>query len=311
VDELVYAKGKAIGLDRAELKSTLRGARRTVGDESLGPSDGEAIDTGPSEVLEEPEPEYASAEVIEIFRRHLAPCVIDETTCGWLRSIAANPSTVEFERVARLFVSKGLTEEETETLRPVMPKTKVGKDFDYATKLGFRVAFEMVDVNAEVRSIRLRRPVSKARRKELKSIALKAAVSKLVLANEPARELLRNRGKRPSGWRDRPLHVVIAEGESDFACACCEPDEAIRAVFGICGSGQWCLPFAAAIPEDAWVFIATDSDRPGNKYARDVAQTLVGHSKLYRWRPWDAVKDKSKFDLSEVFGLRGGRSHAA
>jgi hypothetical protein len=103
---------------------------------------------------------------------------------------------------------------------------------------------------------------------------------------------------------------VLAEGETDWLMASMEPSEAIRAVFGLTGPGQWCMRFAAAIPEDARVFIATDSDPAGNKYARDAAQTLAGHRHLWRWRPWSVdEKGTSKFDLADVFGLRGGKSH--
>ena len=32
---------------------------------------------------------------------------------------------------------------------------------------------------------------------------------------------------------------------------------------------------------------------------------------LHRWRPWSVGKNgRSKYDLSDVFGLRGGASHA-
>jgi hypothetical protein len=103
---------------------------------------------------------------------------------------------------------------------------------------------------------------------------------------------------------------VLAEGETDWLVASTEPGDAIRAVFGLTGPGQWCTRFAAAIPGDARVFIATDSDRAGNKYARDAAQTLAGHRHVWRWRPWSVdEKGMSKFDLADVFGLRGGTSH--
>jgi hypothetical protein len=103
--------------------------------------------------------------------------------------------------------------------------------------------------------------------------------------------------------------VVIAEGVPDFLVASCEPDEAVRAVFGICGPSCWSLDMATRIPIDARVEVATDSDPQGIKYAAEIAATLPGRRELNRWRPWSVSKNgRSKHDLADVFGLQGGAS---
>jgi hypothetical protein len=183
----------------------------------------------------------------------------------------------------------------------------------------------MYDADGTMRSLRLRRTNLKRNNRgdarldkrekpgdrKNKELGIKGAVSGLVLANGPALHLLRNRGKRDEAWGDRELAVVIAEGVPDFLAVSCEPDEAVRAVFGICGPGCWSLDLAARIPFDARVEIATDSDGPGNSYAKQVAATLPQRRVLSRWRPWSASKRGiTKYDLSDVFGLRGGASHA-
>jgi hypothetical protein len=284
-----------------------------VGDEWLAP-DGESRpdDYEPSRVMPEGlVREYANPDAVRAIIDHSVPCVFHRDAYLWLMGIAASPSEVEFRRLARYFQPRTLTVDEMRAIRDVLPMAKVGDSLNVCTKLGYRVVFEMVGTDGEVKSIRLRRPLRKAKRKsDLKSLAIKGSVTHLLLANQEARELLRNRGQRPAEWGDRPIRVVIAEGESDWLCAATEPDESIRAVFGICGPGQWCTRFAAAIPEDAAVEIATDSDAAGNKYGKDIAQTLAGHPSVRRWRPWNVDKGKSEFDLSDVFGLRGGKSHA-
>jgi len=255
--------------------------------------------------------EYANPVAVDVIVRGSVPCVLFDDAYRWLMGVGANPREAEFRHLVRRFAPKSMTVDEMRAVRDVLPMAKVGNDFNVCTKLGYRLVFEMVGPDGGVKSIRLRRPVLKAKRKsELKTLAIKGSVTHLLLANPEARELLRNRGKRPEQWGDRELHVVLTEGETDRLLASTEPSDAIVAVFGLTGPGQWCMRFAAAIPEDARVFIATDSNPAGNKYARDAAQTLSGHRHLWRWRPWDAVKGKSKFDLSDVFGLRGGKSHA-
>jgi hypothetical protein len=299
---------------KTKLRADIRAARKKVGGNWLAP-DGESRpdDYEPSWVAAETEVrEYADAVAVDAIVRNSVPCVLFDDAYRWLMGVGVSPREAEFRRLVRRFAPRAMTADEMKAVREVLPMTKVGNDFNVCTKLGYRLVFEMVGTDGEVKSIRLRRPVLKAKRKrELKTLAIKGSVTHLLLANPEARALLRNRGKRPEAWVDRELHVVLTEGETDWLIASTEPSDAIRAVFGLTGPGQWCTRFAAAIPEDAEVFIATDRDRAGNRYARDAAQTLTGHRRLWRWRPW-SVDDKgvSKFDLADVFGLRGGTSHA-
>jgi hypothetical protein len=298
---------------KTKLRADIRAARKKVGGNWLAP-DGEsrADDYRPSWVAAEADVrEYADPVAVEAIVRNSVPCVLFDDAYQWLTGVGVSAREAEFRRLVRRFAPRELTLDEMKAIKEVLPMTKVGNDFNVCTKLGYRLVFEMVGADGEVKSIRLRRPVLKAKRKsELKTLAIKGSVTHLLLANPEARALLRNRGKRPEAWGDRELHVVLTEGETDWLIASTEPSDAVRAVFGLTGSGQWCTRFAAAIPDDALVFVATDSDPAGNKYARDAAQTLSGHRHVWRWRPW-SVDDKgvSKFDLADVFGLRGGTSH--
>jgi hypothetical protein len=142
--------------------------------------------------------------------------------------------------------------------------------------------------------------VQPSRREEKKSLAIKGACKRLVLANRAALALLKERG-RPGLWLDAPIEVVIVEGETDFLCAATEeiPDGSFRAVFGIF-SGSWTAAHAVVIPDDATVIIATDPDAQGDKYAEQITRTLGGRS-FFRWTP-----SKPGQDLSDSGGLAGG-----
>ena len=101
-------------------------------------------------------------------------------------------------------------------------------------------------------------------------------------------------------WGDRPLEVVIVEGETDFLCAASSHagEDKIRAVFGI-SSGAWTDAHAIAIPEGAAVIIATDNDTAGDKYAEKIRGTL-GKGRSRRWTPNEGK------DVCDAGGLAGG-----
>jgi hypothetical protein len=151
----------------------------------------------------------------------------------------------------------------------------------------------------------------------MKALAIKGRAKGGLLANGPALELLR--GNRPEGPGE--LEVVITEGEPDFLVASLEPHENTRAVFGVLGGTSWPIEASAKIPTDARVVIATDWDDDGKRYANDIRATLQGQRVLHRWQPWSAGLQKInqnlspgtgklKNDVTDVFGLRGGESHA-
>ena len=252
------------------------------------------------------------------------PAVLDDDAYRWLMLRGISPQEVEFQRLARFLAPgglNGLTPEQIEAVKEALPRTKVGDDVGFAPRLGFRLVVPMYGHDGVMRSLRLRRtPLGKDSRgnaklkKEPKSapkeLGLKGRAKGLVLANGPGLHLLRNRGQRDEAWGDRELVVVIAEGVPDFLVASCEPDEAVRAVFGICGPSCWSLEAAARVPFDARVEVATDCDPAGNKYAKEIIASLPERRKVSRWRPWSVGKNgQSKHDLSNVFGLRGGASH--
>ena len=320
----LFAAGDEIRRDKSRLQASLNKALREVEPRGLKGSSPTEYESEPRTCEPEP-PQYANPVAVSALWDRTVPCVLDDDAYRWLMLRGISPREVEFQRLARLLPHDAITKmtpEQIEAVKTVLPMTKVRGEFGVATRLGFRIVLPMFDAEGNMKSLRLRRTnlgkdrfgnpkLRKEKKSEPKELGIKGAARGLVLCNGPALKLLRGRGQRPDSWGDRELAVVIAEGAPDFLVASCEPDEAVRAVFGICGPSCWSLDMAARIPFDARVEVATDSDPQGIKYAAEVAATMLGRRVLSRWRPWTVGKNgRSKHDLSDVFGLRGGVSHA-
>jgi hypothetical protein len=95
------------------------------------------------------------------------------------------------------------------------------------------------------------------------------SVRGLVMAAGRGLELLR--GELPE-WV-YPARVLVAEGEPDTLAATVGLPE--WCVLGI-APGCWCEELASRIPAGAIVRIRTDADDAGDKYAEQLAATLVG-----------------------------------
>lgn len=101
-----------------------------------------------------------------------------------------------------------------------------------------------------------------------------------VIADPVGRELLR-RGLdlRPGGevlggaarWTGR---ILFVEGEPDFLRACGAPAGGVHAVIGV-WSGGWNADFAGRVHGDARATIATDDDKAGDRFARQIASSLA------------------------------------
>lgn len=130
------------------------------------------------------------------------------------------------------------------------------------TRSGHRMVVRVFDAAGVLRSVRAWRVEGDAPAKRLPPAGHKA--TGLVMANRHALELL-------TGERTTPRVVVVAEGEPDFAtCSLLWPTVA---VFGIT-SGSWSADFAKRIPLGSEVVIRTHNDQAGDKYAKDILETV-------------------------------------
>jgi len=95
----------------------------------------------------------------------------------------------------------------------------------------------------------------------------------MVMADEMGRAML-------AGHR-APSTIVIVEGEPDFLSRCMVTGDPDVAVLGIV-SGSWSQAMADRLPVGARVVIRTDTDQAGDRYAAEIAATLMRRCFVYR-----------------------------
>lgn len=98
-------------------------------------------------------------------------------------------------------------------------------------------------------------------------------LSGLVMANQPALEMLRGKKKA--------ARVVIGEGEPDYL-SLAATDSGV-AILGIM-SGSWTSEMAAAVTGGAEVCVITHADEAGDRYANDIIKTLEHRCSTWRKR---------------------------
>jgi hypothetical protein len=130
----------------------------------------------------------------------------------------------------------------------------------------------MVDTHGVVRGLRARRLI-KGEHKSLAPAGQRRAP--LVFACGLARQVL-ELGQVPDWWEGPPLRIEVCEGEKKFlirALRHSDANEFAPAVLGIV-SGSWTSEFAARIPDGATLYIATDQNEAGARYATKILRSL-------------------------------------
>jgi hypothetical protein len=248
-------------------------------------------------------PTYPPIHVVNALWEATDSVLAHEEACAYLWSRGLDPEIVSRRGRCR-YLPKGapFPSEIKAELRDAIPKIERDNEWKHAPLYGFRLAFPLLDSMGAMRSIQLRRIEDHGEKIRAKSVALKPQKRGLVLANRAGLALLRRDPEQSKLWEQRPLEVVIVEGEPDFLVASCEEigEDRVRVVFGIIGSGSWTDAHAIAIPKGAHVIIATDDDIPGNVYAEKIADTLEGRS-VSRWKP--RIEGQ---DVCDAGGLAGG-----
>ncbi len=140
------------------------------------------------------------------------------------------------------------------------------------TKSGHRLIVPLFDAAGEIRSVRAGTVVQSDLPKRLAPKGF--TVSGLVMADELGREVLRG-GAWP-GWHRGANQAVICEGEPDWLTYATESpllQPPPFACFGIFAGG-WTAELAARLPTGGTVFVDTDHDPAGDKYAAKILETL-------------------------------------
>lgn len=136
---------------------------------------------------------------------------------------------------------------------------------------GHRLLVRVWDHAGELRSVRAWRISDDPTPKRLPPAGHRA--SGLVLANGAAVQVLRG------AWG--PCRIVISEGEPDFTVWACRTSEPVIGVL----SGSWTAELAARIPFGSEVVVRTHTDEAGDKYARQVIESLKGRATVLRLQP--------------------------
>jgi hypothetical protein len=221
-------------------------------------------------VPSEAEPRYADPQQLRAMWRTTAPVTAVPEVSRYLESRGIDPVVVAARQLARA----------------ITPSTALctGARLGRRTWLdtGHLLVLPLVDARGRCRSL-LGRSVSTASNENAPPKSLGLSGSKragLVLCDAVGRYLLEHDPVTSCVGEI----VCILEGEIDYLTASCDARTDEFAHFGV-GAGAWTEQHAERIPLHAHLWIATDQDPTGDRYAAEIINTLPGRSDLIvrRW----------------------------
>lgn len=217
---------------------------------------GEATPERPKPTPPPPEPERtypAAAEVARVWGEAIA--VTEEpTVAGWLLGRGLDPERVAADDLARALPRSA-----------ALPRWGAYRRVSW-TETGHRLIVPMRDAQGVIRSVRASRVVDGDSPKRLPPGGHKA--TDLVMACPIGAAMLAGTAI--------PHELVVLEGEPDFLTWATRKTARATARIGIV-TGSWSLAMAERVPAGTQVWIRTDHDPAGEKYASEITRTL-------RWR---------------------------
>lgn len=228
--------------------------------------------------LSRPAPTYRrppAAEVLALWNG-AQPVTADDEAAAYLAGRAIDPARVDEQHLARV-------------LPPRARLPRWARHWHRPDGLFYRLVFPVYSATGGLEALRARPLVQLEDGARKALAALDTDVGGLLLADALGRRLLL--GDLEAVELVRRTGLWIAEGEADFLTLATEwsdgADDA-PAVFGLV-AGAWTPELAARVPDGARVVLATDTDEPGDKYAKDITRTLAdrmrdGRVTVKRWR---------------------------
>ncbi len=214
----------------------------------------------------EPPREWPPRGDVEALWGACGPVEPDTEIAEHLRGRGIDPGVVDALELARAMPTSGAL--------PRWARYRgAGEESRSWRELGYRLLVPMFDAAGEMRSVRAWRVRPGDGPKRLPPSGHKA--SELVMADDFGRAML-------AGQRT-PEAVAIVEGEPDFVARCTVTHDPKVAVLGIV-SGSWTSAFANRIPVGARVYLRTDNDAAGDRYAAEMTETLKRRAFVYRSR---------------------------
>ena len=166
---------------------------------------------------------------------------------------------------------------------------------------GYRCIVPMFDHTGAIRSLRARQVLPEPGDQPKAVPPAGHSVSGLVMADALARSILTT-GRAPDVWPPSAvLRIIIVEGEPNFftwAVAFSDSDATAPAVMGMV-NGCWTTRLAARIPDRARVILRTDHDAPGERYAREIYDSISTRCTVLRGGARDC-------ELCHAFGWSRG-----
>ena len=302
--EYLTQVGREVGLDKAEIRSTLKSAEREGRKKPKKSKRSGSRDDVPEPVIIPPEePVYPPHHVWTALWNAAEGVFVHDAAVDWLIGRGIDLERLSGAGLCR-FLPNGtrFPKDLHDELRNAISRVAIDGVWKPAPHYGFRLLFRLYDCLGNPRSLQLRTVIDHGEKLKAKAVPLKPQKRGLVLANRWGVVALQRDPMRKELWADRHVEYVIVEGEPDLLAASCEDtgDDRVRVVFGITGGGSWSTAVADAIPQDARVIIATDDDGPGNNYAMKIRDTLNGR-RVSRWKPIVTGED-----VSDAGGLGGG-----
>lgn len=210
-------------------------------------------------VITEPPREWPPQAEVDTLWALCTATTDDTDVATYLRTRSLDPDVVDGRGLARALPAQG-----------TLPRWAVCKGGSWR-EVGYKLVIPMYDANGEMRSVRVGRVVDGDGPKRRPPFGHKA--SELVMADAFGVAMLRGEIK--------PYRVVIVEGEPDFFSRASVMNDAHGCALGIV-SGSWTKAFAERIPFGARVFLRTDVDQAGDRYAQEIEATLRRRAFLWR-----------------------------
>ena len=203
-----------------------------------------------------------SAELVALWDGACSPVTTDAEVAAFLRRRNLDPAEVERRELGRALDASA-----------PLPAWARFKGRPWAAS-GHRLLVGLYDARGALVSVQARSILADVPKGEKAANPAGVELRGSVMADARGVALLR-------GTWPVPRSVWIAEGVPDFlTLATWFPDEATApAVFGV-AEGCWTEELAARVPRRASVYVATDHDENGDRYAARIAATLAGRHVL-------------------------------
>jgi len=213
----------------------------------------------PPPVHVEPPREWPPQAEVDALWNACVPTSESETVAAYLQTRSLSADVIDGRELARALPDAG-----------ALPRWAVCTGGNWR-ETSYRLIVPMYDATGAMRSVRACRVVDGDGPKRRPPFGHKA--SELVMADLFALAMLRGEIK--------PYRVVIVEGEPDFLSRASVMNDAHGCALGIV-SGSWTKSFAERIPVGARVYLRTDVDAAGDRYAQEIESTLRRRAFLWR-----------------------------